>query len=42
MESGHEGIGSATAQWERVRNWPGLTEGGGVGRCDHALGLVPR
>jgi hypothetical protein len=36
-----EGIGSTTAAWERVRNWPGVT-GGGVSRYDHALGLVPR
>ncbi|WP_055469507.1 antibiotic biosynthesis monooxygenase [Streptomyces ardesiacus] len=36
-----DGVGSATPQWERVHNWPGLT-GGGVSRYDHALGLVPR
>ncbi|MFH9734314.1 antibiotic biosynthesis monooxygenase [Streptomyces sp. NPDC017260] len=36
-----DGVGSGSALWERVRNWPGMT-GGGVSRYDHALGLVPR
>ncbi|MFC8426935.1 antibiotic biosynthesis monooxygenase, partial [Streptomyces sp. NPDC057236] len=35
-----DGVGSATAQWERVRNWPGL-KSSTVSRYDHALGLVP-
>ncbi|WHM33599.1 antibiotic biosynthesis monooxygenase [Streptomyces sp. BPPL-273] len=35
-----EGIGSATRQWRRVQNWPGL-KGSTVARYDHALGLVP-
>ncbi|MET9444922.1 antibiotic biosynthesis monooxygenase [Streptomyces sp. NPDC006610] len=35
-----DGIGSATAQWARVRNWPGLMSSS-VARYDHALGLVP-
>ncbi|GAA3966054.1 antibiotic biosynthesis monooxygenase [Streptomyces marokkonensis] len=36
-----DGIGSGSALWERVQNWPGMT-GGGVNRYDHVLGLVPR
>ncbi|TDT25953.1 antibiotic biosynthesis monooxygenase [Streptomyces sp. BK208] len=36
-----EGVGSGSARWERVRNWPGL-KSSTVGRYDHALGLVPR
>ncbi|MFI7348783.1 antibiotic biosynthesis monooxygenase [Streptomyces sp. NPDC049936] len=36
-----EGIGSATAAWRRVQNWPGL-KSSTVARYDHALGLVPR
>ncbi|MFC9466596.1 antibiotic biosynthesis monooxygenase [Streptomyces coelicoflavus] len=36
-----DGVGSATPQWERVQNWPGLKRST-VGRYDHALGLVPR
>ncbi|MEU3664562.1 antibiotic biosynthesis monooxygenase [Streptomyces sp. NPDC032940] len=36
-----DGVGSATAAWERVRNWPGL-KSSTVQRYDHALGLVPR
>ncbi|MBD0420865.1 antibiotic biosynthesis monooxygenase [Streptomyces sp. TRM S81-3] len=36
-----DGVGSATAQWARVQNWPGL-KSSSVGRYDHALGLVPR
>lgn len=36
-----DGVGSASAQWERVRNWPGL-KSSTVNRYDHALGLVPR
>ncbi|WP_432083076.1 antibiotic biosynthesis monooxygenase family protein [Streptomyces sp. WAC 04229] len=36
-----EGIGSATAAWRRVQNWPGL-KSSTVTRYDHALGLVPR
>ncbi|MFJ7766977.1 antibiotic biosynthesis monooxygenase [Streptomyces sp. NPDC097107] len=36
-----DGVGSAPAQWERVRNWPGLKRST-VNRYDHALGLVPR
>jgi len=35
-----DGIGSATAQWERVQTWPGL-KGSTVSRYDHAVGLVP-
>ncbi|WP_328684078.1 antibiotic biosynthesis monooxygenase [Streptomyces sp. NBC_00343] len=35
-----DGIGSATALWERVQTWPGL-KSSTVGRYDHALGLVP-
>ncbi|MFE2357273.1 antibiotic biosynthesis monooxygenase family protein [Streptomyces parvulus] len=35
-----EGIGSATRQWQRVQNWPGL-KSSTVTRYDHALGLVP-
>ncbi|MBZ6288534.1 antibiotic biosynthesis monooxygenase [Streptomyces olivaceus] len=35
-----DGVGSATVQWERVRNWPGL-KSSTVSRYDHALGLVP-
>ncbi|MFH8801018.1 antibiotic biosynthesis monooxygenase [Streptomyces sp. NPDC017936] len=35
-----DGVGSATAQWERVQNWPGL-KSSSVNRYDHALGLVP-
>ncbi|MEU0474465.1 antibiotic biosynthesis monooxygenase [Streptomyces olivaceus] len=35
-----DGVGSATAQWERVRNRPGL-KSSTVSRYDHALGLVP-
>ncbi|WP_262062013.1 antibiotic biosynthesis monooxygenase [Streptomyces sp. STR69] len=34
------GIGSATAQWQRVQTWPGL-KSTTVSRYDHALGLVP-
>ncbi|WP_122614840.1 antibiotic biosynthesis monooxygenase [Streptomyces sp. Tu 4128] len=36
-----EGIGSATAAWRRVQNWPGL-KSSTVARYEHALGLVPR
>ncbi|MFD4349385.1 antibiotic biosynthesis monooxygenase [Streptomyces coelicoflavus] len=36
-----DGVGSATPQWERVQNWPGL-KSSTVSRYDHALGLVPR
>ncbi|MFE0206156.1 antibiotic biosynthesis monooxygenase [Streptomyces sp. NPDC058985] len=36
-----EGIGSATAAWRRVQEWPGL-KSSTVARYDHALGLVPR
>ncbi|PNG19111.1 antibiotic biosynthesis monooxygenase [Streptomyces cahuitamycinicus] len=36
-----EGVGSATEQWKRVQNWPGLLPGGSVSRYDHVLGLVP-
>ncbi|WSQ08241.1 antibiotic biosynthesis monooxygenase [Streptomyces sp. NBC_01231] len=36
---GH-GVGSATAQWQRVQTWPGLRSST-VSRYDHALGLVP-
>ncbi|MYR40637.1 antibiotic biosynthesis monooxygenase [Streptomyces sp. SID5910] len=36
-----DGVGSATAAWERVQNWPGL-KSSTVERYDHALGLVPR
>ncbi|CAM5700854.1 Antibiotic biosynthesis monooxygenase OS=Streptomyces tendae OX=1932 GN=GUR47_13020 PE=4 SV=1 [Streptomyces tendae] len=36
-----DGVGSATAQWERVQHWPGL-KSSTVSRYDHALGLVPR
>jgi heme-degrading monooxygenase HmoA len=35
-----EGVGSATALWQRVQNWPGL-KSSTVSRYDHALGLVP-
>ncbi|MGI5374503.1 antibiotic biosynthesis monooxygenase [Streptomyces sp. CA-251387] len=35
-----EGVGSGSALWERVQNWPGL-KGSTVDRYDHALGLVP-
>ncbi|MFE1755273.1 antibiotic biosynthesis monooxygenase, partial [Streptomyces anandii] len=35
-----DGVGSATAAWERVQNWPGL-KSSTVERYDHALGLVP-
>ncbi|MCI3277185.1 antibiotic biosynthesis monooxygenase [Streptomyces cylindrosporus] len=35
-----DGIGSATARWERVQTWPGL-KSSTVSRYDHALGLVP-
>ncbi|KPI12916.1 Antibiotic biosynthesis monooxygenase [Actinobacteria bacterium OK074] len=35
-----DGIGSATAAWERVQTWPGL-KGTTVSRFDHAVGLVP-
>lgn len=35
-----DGIGSATALWERVQTWPGL-KSTTVSRYDHALGLVP-
>ncbi|WP_043680921.1 antibiotic biosynthesis monooxygenase [Streptomyces xylophagus] len=35
-----DGIGSATALWERVQTWPGL-KSSTVSRYDHALGLVP-
>ncbi|GGW85731.1 antibiotic biosynthesis monooxygenase [Streptomyces lomondensis] len=35
------GVGSATKEWERVQNWPGLLESGSVSRYDHVLGLVP-
>ncbi|MFB7596983.1 antibiotic biosynthesis monooxygenase [Streptomyces sp. NPDC056160] len=34
------GVGSASAQWQRVRNWPGLRSST-VRRYEHALGLVP-
>lgn len=35
-----EGIGAPTAQWERVRTYPGV-KGFTAGRYSHALGLVP-
>jgi hypothetical protein len=35
-----DGIGSATALWERVQTWPGL-KSTTVSRYDYALGLVP-
>ncbi|MFI5675913.1 antibiotic biosynthesis monooxygenase [Streptomyces cellulosae] len=35
-----DGIGSATALWQRVQSWPGL-KSSTVSRYDHALGLVP-
>ncbi|MFJ9897986.1 antibiotic biosynthesis monooxygenase [Streptomyces sp. NPDC091280] len=35
-----DGIGSATASWERVQTWPGL-KSTTVSRYTHALGLVP-
>ena len=35
-----DGIGSATALWQRVQTWPGL-KSTTVSRYDHALGLVP-
>ncbi|MEV7079009.1 antibiotic biosynthesis monooxygenase [Streptomyces sp. NPDC093516] len=35
-----DGVGSATEQWKRVQNWPGLREST-VRRYDHVLGLVP-
>ncbi|WP_406446477.1 antibiotic biosynthesis monooxygenase [Streptomyces sp. NBC_01613] len=35
-----DGIGSSTAQWERVQTWPGL-KSTTVSRYDHALGLIP-
>ncbi|MFJ3668631.1 antibiotic biosynthesis monooxygenase [Streptomyces sp. NPDC090106] len=35
-----DGIGSATAPWERVRNWPGVRSGT-VRRYEHVLGLIP-
>ncbi|MEV0904926.1 antibiotic biosynthesis monooxygenase [Streptomyces hokutonensis] len=35
-----DGIGSATALWERVQTWPGL-KSSTVSRYDHAVGLVP-
>ncbi|CAL9413361.1 hypothetical protein SUDANB108_01706 [Streptomyces sp. enrichment culture] len=35
-----DGVGSATEQWKRVQNWPGLSESV-VRRYDHVLGLVP-
>lgn len=35
-----DGIGSATALWQRVQTWPGL-KSSTVSRYDHALGLVP-
>ncbi|MFF7858569.1 antibiotic biosynthesis monooxygenase [Streptomyces sp. NPDC007904] len=34
------GVGSATARWERVQGWPGLRSST-VRRYAHALGLVP-
>lgn len=35
-----EGIGSGTAAWRRVQEWPGL-KSSTVRRYEHALGLVP-
>ncbi|MEV6649570.1 antibiotic biosynthesis monooxygenase [Streptomyces sp. NPDC051219] len=35
-----DGIGSATPQWHRVQNYPGVT-GGGVNRYTPALRLIP-
>ena len=35
-----EGVGTGSALWERVQNWPGL-KSSTVKRYDHALGLVP-
>ncbi|CAL9598931.1 antibiotic biosynthesis monooxygenase [Streptomyces sp. Tu 3180] len=34
------GVGSATARWQRVQEWPGLRSST-VRRYEHALGLVP-
>jgi quinol monooxygenase YgiN len=34
------GVGSTTAQWERVQTWPGL-KSSTVRRYEHSLGLVP-
>lgn len=37
-----EGVGSATEQWQRVQNFPGLRhDAGGVNRYVPALGLIP-
>ncbi|AXL87992.1 antibiotic biosynthesis monooxygenase [Streptomyces sp. CB09001] len=35
------GVGSATPQWKRVHDWPGV-KSSTVNRYDHVLGLVPR
>ncbi|PWJ04381.1 antibiotic biosynthesis monooxygenase [Streptomyces sp. NWU49] len=35
-----DGVGSATAAWRRVREWPGLRSST-VRRYEHVLGLVP-
>ncbi|MFI6928869.1 antibiotic biosynthesis monooxygenase [Streptomyces sp. NPDC050287] len=35
-----DGIGSATALWQRVQSWPGL-KSSTVSRYEHALGLIP-
>ncbi|MDQ0602749.1 quinol monooxygenase YgiN [Streptomyces canus] len=40
MAAPGDGIGSASALWERVQTWPGL-KSSTVSRYDHALGLVP-
>ncbi|MEV7891884.1 antibiotic biosynthesis monooxygenase [Streptomyces sp. NPDC002817] len=40
MAAPGDGIGSASALWERVQTWPGLRSST-VSRYDHALGLVP-